>query len=208
MVRVQAPALSLEASGSLAGSLVFAKWKGRPYVRTLVTPANPKSGGQVGMRAMLKWLSQQWASITSGDQATWKTRADQSVISNFNAYVAYNQLRWRDFLAPSQVDPAATTDVTPTLGIQTATAGVRSITVTMPVTTAADGWGVALFRSTSTGFSTAFDNLIAVGAISGTNDVVFVDSPLAAGTYYYNFRSITKDGQLATEDGEVSATVS
>ncbi len=207
MVRVQAPALSLEASGSLGGAMVFSKWKGRPYVRSLVTPANPKSGGQVGMRSMLKWLSQEWSGISAANQATWLTRANQAVVSEFNSYVGYNQFRWRDFLAPTQHDPEASTDTAPVLGAQSALAGVRSITVTMPVTTANDGWGVLLFRSTSTAFATAFDNLVDVGAISGTSDVVFVDSPLAAGTYYYNFRYFTEDGQLGPEDGEVNATV-
>lgn len=207
MVRVKAPALSLEASGSLANALVFSKWKGRPYVRSLVTPANPKSGGQVGMRQMLKWLSQQWSGITAGPQATWETRANQQIISPFNAYVGYNMFRWRDFLAPSTQDPADVGDSAATIGTTTAVAGVRSITVTIPITTANDGWGVCVFRSLTTSFSTAFDNLIGIGLVNGTNDVVLVDSPLVPDTYYYNFREFTFDGQLGSEDGEINAVV-
>jgi len=207
MVRVQAPVLSLQASGSLAGALVYSKWKGRPYVRTLVTPANPKSGGQVGMRSMLKFLAQNWATVIAGSQATWETRADQKVISPFNAYVGFNQFRWRDFLAPSSLDPPATGDTPAVIGATGAVAGVRSITITAPITTANDGWGVALFRSITSSFTTAFDNMIGVGLIVGTADVVFVDSPLDPDTYYYNFREFTLDGQLAAEDGEINATV-
>lgn len=207
MVRVQAPALSLDASGSLGGAMVYSKWKGRPYVRALVTPANPKSGGQVGMRSMLKWLSQQWASLTAGEQATWLTRANQSVVSPFNSYVGYNQFRWRDFLAPSTADPAAAVDTPAVIGSPSAAAGVRSITVTCPITTDNAGWGVLLFRSTTTSFATAFDNLIGIGAVDSTNDIVFVDSPLAPDTYYYNLREFTNDGQLGAEDGEINATV-
>lgn len=207
MVKVQAPALSLEASGSLAGALVFSKWKGRAYVRSLVKPANPRSGGQVGVRAMFKFLSQDWTNVSAGNQATWETRAEQQVISAFNAYMGYNQFRWRDFLAPTQHDPEDTADTPPTLGTLAAVAGVRSITVTQPITTAADGWGIALFRALSTGFSSAFDNLIAVNPLDGTNDVVFVDSPLDPDTYYYVVRSITEDGQLSAESSEVNATV-
>ena len=81
MVKLQAPCLSLEASGSLAGALVFSKWKGRPYCRSLVTPANPRSGGQVGMRAMFKFLSQKWDAIAAGPKATWEDRADQLIAS-------------------------------------------------------------------------------------------------------------------------------
>lgn len=207
MVRVQAPALSLEASGSLGGALVFSRWKGRPYVRALVKPANPKSGGQVGMRAMLKFLSQNWTNVSAGNQATWETRADQKVISPFNAFVGYNQFRWRDFLAPTQHDPEDTADTAPVLGTLAAAAGVRSITITQPVTTANDGWGIALFRGLTTGFNSAFDNLIAIQPVDGTNDVVFVDSPLDPDQYFYVARSITEDGQLSAEGNEANATV-
>lgn len=207
MVRVQAPALSLAASGSLGGALVYATWKGRPYVRTLVIPANPRSGGQVGMRAMLKFLSQDWANVSAANQATWETRADQGTVSEFNAYIGYNQFRWRDFLAPTQHDPEDTADTPATLGALTAVAGVRSITVTQAVTTAADGWGILFFRSPTGTFDTAFDNLKSIRPVDGTNDVIFVDSPLAAGTYYYDSRECTEDGQLSAETGEVNETV-
>ncbi len=207
MVRVQAPALSLEASGSIAGALVFSKWKGRAYVRSLVTPANPKSGGQVGMRSMLKFLSQDWANLTAGNQPTWETRADQAVVSPFNSFIGFNQFRWRDFLAPTQHDPPASSDTPATLGALTAVAGVRSITVTQAVTTAADGWGILFFRSPTGTFSTAFDNLKSAKPISGTDDVIFVDSPLAAGDYYYDTRTFTEDGQMSAETGEETDTV-
>lgn len=207
MVKLQAPCLSLEASGSLAGALVFSKWKGRPYCRTLVTPANPKSGGQVGMRSMFKFLSQKWAAISAANQATWETRADQLIASEFNAYMSYNQFRWRDFLAPSQMDPAETADTAPVEGTLAAVAGVRSITVTQPITTANEGWGIAFFRGLVTAFDSAFDNLVGVIAVDGTNDVVLVDSPLEPDEYFYNIRSITEDGQLGSQSAEVDAIV-
>ena len=207
MVKVQAPCLSLEASGSIAGALVFSKWKGRPYCRSLVKPSNPRSGGQVGMRAMFRWLSQQWAALGAVDKATWEARADQKVISPFNAYVSLGQYRFADFLAPSTADPPGVA-MTPSVdGAGAATAGVRSITVEQAITTANDGWGVAFFRALAPGFTTAYDNLIGCGLIAGVADVVWVDSPLEPDTYYYNMRSFTEDGQLGAEIGEVNAIV-
>lgn len=208
MVRVNGPALSLEASGSIAGAMTFSSWKGRSYVRERVIPANPRSGGQVGVRQMLKFLAQDWSNIGATPQASWETKADQKVISEFNAYIGYNMFRWRDFLAPTDTDPEADTDVDPVEGTLAAVAGVRSITVTQPITTANDGWGVIFFRSPTTSFSTSFDKAKATKKISGTDDVNFVDSPLDAGTYYYMIRSFTLDGQIGTESLEVDATVS
>jgi len=207
MVKLAAPVLSLEASGKLGGALVFSKWKGRPYARTLVTPSNPKSGGQVGMRAMFKFLAQEWAGISAPNQATWEDRADQLVVSTFNAYMSRGQFRWRDFTAPAQHDPPAEADTPATVGAFSVAAGVRSITCTQAITTAADGWGIAFFRSPTGTFATSYDNLIGVKPISGTDDVVFVDSPHDPGTYYYDTREFTEDGQLSAETGEENDTV-
>ncbi len=207
MVKVAGPAMSLEASGSLAGVMVFAKWKGRPYVRSLVRPSNPKSGGQVGVRSMFKFISQNWSAIGSTPQASWEDRADQKVISPFNAFMGYNQGRWRDFKAPSQADPAVETGTDADLDTITAVAGVRSVTLTIPILAAHDGWGIAVFRSTSTGFTPAFDNLIGIGLINDTDDVVVIDTPLEPDTYYYNFRTFTTTGKLYSAVGEESAVV-
>ena len=50
MARVTAPLFSLAASQSIGKTIVFSQWKGRFYVRLLVTPYNPKSAYQVGIR--------------------------------------------------------------------------------------------------------------------------------------------------------------
>ena len=53
MSKVTGPLGSLDASGSIANTLVFSKWKGRNYVRLLVTPKNPMSDGQAEARTKL-----------------------------------------------------------------------------------------------------------------------------------------------------------
>lgn len=207
MVKLAGPCMSLGASGKLGGALVFSGWKGRPYARTLVTPANPKSVGQVSVRAMMKWLSQQWKNIGAGPQATWEDRAKVSNVSPFNAYCGYNLFRWRNFLAPTDSFPEATDDTAPVEGVLAAVASERTITVTQPVTTANDGWGIAFFRGLVTGFDSGYDNLKHIGLVDGTDDVVFIDTPLAPDEYFYVIRSITKDGQLGDQSSEVDATV-
>ena len=207
MVKVNAPAKCLDASGSLAGAMVFSKWKGRNYVRSLVRPANPQSGGQVGVRSMFRFLAQQWASISPADQATWEPRAANASISPFNAYVSYCQYRWRNFLAPTQAYPEVETTFSGTMGVLSATAGTRSITVQHLVTAAGNGWGLLFFRGTTTGFDSAFSNARRVLPFSGTDPIIFVDSPLDPGTYYYLTRTITDDGKLGAESAEVTATV-
>lgn len=207
MVKVSGPAFSLDASGTLGSTLVYSKWKGRNYIRSHVVPSNPKSGGQVGMRSMFSFLAKAWTTLSAGEQATWETRAAQLVASEFNAFMSYNQFRWRNFTAPSKDDPAAAVDTAAVLGALSLTLGVRSITVTQAVTTANDGWGILIFRSPTTTFDTTYDNLIAIGTVSGTDDVVYVDSPLDPGDYFYDTREFTEDGQMSAETGEETETV-
>jgi hypothetical protein len=67
--------MSQDASGSLGKSIVFAKWKGRNYVRQLVTPSNPRTVPQRGRRAIIKFLAQAWKALTSAMQASYLTLA-------------------------------------------------------------------------------------------------------------------------------------
>lgn len=54
MAKVSGPLMSMEASGAFGGALVFGKWKGRPTVRQLVTPANPQSADQQTARNIVR----------------------------------------------------------------------------------------------------------------------------------------------------------
>ena len=207
MVKLSAPCMSIDASGKLANAIVFSKWKGRNYARALVTPSNPQSAGQTGMRRMLKFLSQEWNGLAAGAKSSWDDRADASVISQFNAYVGYNLKRWRNFTSPAQDDPAAESGTVAVLANEAATAGTRQITIDADVTTLNDNWGIMIFRSTSTGFSTAWTNLVQAIPAASVASFAWIDTPLAAGTYYYNFRAFTDDGVIGAETGEVDDTV-
>ena len=207
MVKVNAPALSLDASGSIAGSMVFSKWKGRNYVRQLVIPANPRSGGQVGIRAMFKFLAQIWNGLTDGNKATWEDRADDLTASPFNAFMSYNQKRWRDFNCPSKEDPATEAGTAPSACTGVATPDVRSITLAITHGANIADWGVAIFRDLTTGFNLAFSNCIAVIAVDGAGDAEYVDSPLDPDTYYYNYVAFMATGLEGADGTECNGTV-
>lgn len=57
MAKVSGPLMSMSASGGFAGTLVFAGWKGRPYVRQLVVPSNPHSQPQEDSRNAARVLA-------------------------------------------------------------------------------------------------------------------------------------------------------
>ena len=91
MAAVKGPLMSIDASGSIAKTITFSKWKGRNYVRKLVIPANPKSGLQVGMRSVFKFITQDFTNLSAARVASWKAIADLTAITPLNAQVAADQ---------------------------------------------------------------------------------------------------------------------
>jgi len=57
MAKVSAPFLSLDASGTVAGTLTASKWKGRNYMRLRIIPANPNTADQQAVRSILGTLA-------------------------------------------------------------------------------------------------------------------------------------------------------
>lgn len=59
-----------DARGKLGGQ-VFSKNRGGAYIRTKVTPSNPRSSFQQAVRALLSSFSQAWSALTSAQRAAW-----------------------------------------------------------------------------------------------------------------------------------------
>lgn len=208
MVKVFAPMLSLDATGTIGDAITFSKWKGRHYVRERIIPANPRSGLQTGFRAMFKFLAEEWSAIAGGHQSSYNTLADSMAISPFNAYVRANQRRWRNYKPPAN-NLVASEDGTLMIwdgGAPAAVGGPSNVTLTMTPNTVNTNWGVAIFRSTSTGFTPGLSNCIHVLHVKDAEAHTFVDSPLAADTYYYDTRMFTIDGRWGALDGEINGT--
>jgi len=207
MAIVKGPAMSLDASGSLAGAIVFSKWKGRNYVRQLVTPANPRSGAQTGFRASMKWLAQSWSGLSDAEKATWEDRAADMIVSEFNAFTSYDQKRWRNFLTPSKEDPAAEASTPATAPTGAAVAGVRMATITLTDSGTAPDWGYLLFRSISTGFTPAISNAIRFIDWDSGGATEIIDTPLEPDTYYYRSLGFNDDGVKGALDIEFNVVI-
>lgn len=207
MAQVVGGLFGLGATGTLAKTLTYSTWKGRPYVRRRVIPANPKSANQLSVRAVMQWLTQQWASVPASEQSDWIDKAAETNIAPFNSYVGENLFNWRSFLAPSQFYPITRTGTLQTTPTLAAAGGLRLATVSTDMTTVNAGWGILIFRSTSTGFTPGFGNLVHVNLGNTLTQQDWVDTPLDAGTYYYNGIAFTTDGNKGSAIGEQSAVV-
>lgn len=84
--------MSLDASGTIANTLVFSKWKAKNYVRLRVDPYNPKAAYQTGVRTSMTWAVHYWSRgsyITAAQKTWWGTYAEPEGISGFNRYVRF-----------------------------------------------------------------------------------------------------------------------
>lgn len=205
MVKLNGPLFSMDARGKLGDALVYSSWKGRAYARALVTPSNPRSGPQTGMRSMLKFLSQQWTNLDTAEQADWLIRAQATVISPFNAYVSFNMLRWRSYLNPSKLTPAAETGTAPDAPTTTPTGGIRQIGLSIADGANPPDWAYVIHRSTTTSFTPAFSNVIAVIEWDSGGTTLYVDTPLVPDTYYYRVYGTLDTGLKGALEAEVNA---
>lgn len=205
MARLTGPLHSDDARGSIKGGVTYSGWRGRAYARATVTPRNPKSAKQLGVRGMMSFLAASWAAIKVASAASWQGLADAGIFSTYNAYVQHNLNRWQNFLAPTASYPAAGSSTPNTVTTQTPTGGAGQVNISLEWSTNADDWGVAILRDTSAITTPDWTKVIDVVAPTSAGKLTYVDSPLTAGTYYYRTVILNKDGVMGTVHADSDA---
>jgi len=203
MVKLRGPMFSLGASGTLADAVTFSINKGRPYARERVIPSNPKSGAQVGRRAMFTFLSQAWDALLAGDKASWQNLADELVSAPYNAYMKTNMEAWHNFLTPA-CQSARGEVLTPSDRALTAAAWEENrIKLSTTATTANDQWGIVYFAKLAGAVTPAVGNAINVelDADIAARDTFW--TPPNLGRWYFNSIAFSLDGQQAAAGGAV-----
>lgn len=79
---------------AIGQNVVFSSWKGRPYMRSWVKPANPKTNKQKAHRAVMTELVKRYQSLMADAdvKAEWNVEALPYVISGFNIFVKWGRL--------------------------------------------------------------------------------------------------------------------
>ena len=90
MAKTTAPLLSLGAGGSIAKTVVFSKWRGIPYVRQHVTPANPNTTGQQDTRNVFRTMTEMWKLMPTLGVNPWDAFATGRAFLGRNAYIGQN----------------------------------------------------------------------------------------------------------------------
>lgn len=112
---------------ALEDNVVFSMWKGRPYFRTHVMPAQPRTPPQMAERAQMRIaIAQYRADVnTAPEKAAWDRIALPRLISGFNQYISQNRLS--DIASPATatlIGGTVSITITYTLGIGAADARV------------------------------------------------------------------------------------
>lgn len=203
MVKVYGPMMSMGASGTLAKTITFSTWKGRPYVRERVIPANPKSVGQVGRRIMFAFLAQQWASLPNAEQMAFKDQAESLNVSKFNAYVQFNMRRWNDFDGVSQQYPATETGTIGVAGTPSCTWEGNQIHYQSVDFAFNDNWGIVLHGHKDTGFDAGINNSRAVVQHNTAAPVHIYWTPEKVETLYCRISCFTTDGVMGPAEAQI-----
>lgn len=90
MARVGGPLLSLSASGTIGKALVYAQWKGLPYARSHVTPANPNSTAQQETRGAFKYISDQYKLSPAIFREPWEAAVSGRALTAQNLVIQQN----------------------------------------------------------------------------------------------------------------------
>lgn len=93
--KVTGPLLSLDASGSVASTMVFSRWKGINYVRQRVIPTYSNTFKQNAIRSLITDATQAWKSgdtvgtvvINSTYKAAFDAAAAGLAMSGFNLFI-------------------------------------------------------------------------------------------------------------------------
>jgi len=147
---------------AIGDNVVFSQWKGRPFFRSYVIPANPNTLKQKAVRLNLLDLVKRWQSLASDSDvvAAWDESALPYLISGYNLFLKWGRLSKVSVNLSSGEGPLNVT-ITYTCGIPLARA--------------------ALYQLKDTTWSIVKD----AGTLEAGKDKTVEITGLTAGTYYW-----------------------
>lgn len=143
MAKTIAPLLSFGAAGQIARTGVYSSWKGIPYVRRYVVPANPRTTKQMVTRNVFRTMQRIWLLAPALLKAPFLANAQGRPYTANNKFTSTN-VKGIDTDAPPadlsffQGSPGARGGLPPTGLVLTPAAG--QITAAVAVPDAPTGW--------------------------------------------------------------------
>ena len=107
MARVRGPLYSISARGQIAQAMVFASWKGIPWVRQQFIPQNPKTADQQAVRLIFTQGVSRWHTLSDDQKTAWQAGIDRKgyTMSGFNFFMSEYIKSMRAGETPSDDSP-------------------------------------------------------------------------------------------------------
>lgn len=208
MAGVRGPLFGFDASGAIANTLVWSKWKGRPYVRQLVIPSNPDTIFQRGVRAVFGFCARNFAALSDPNKALWQDVADTRQITALNAMISDAQNQRATGGGPRQnpTTAAGAAIAAPTINSDIEGEGRWSVTFTLPAT--AIGYATHVYRQVADTAPVSSELVGVVYTVTSAGQYTFEETNVPAGTWHYKLRVGNTTGVLGTAsaDGTVVVT--
>jgi len=72
MAKVRSPLHSIGLRGRMADGVVFGEWRGIPWMRTFVMPAQPRTQRREQIWKIIPRVTRSWANLTAAERAGWE----------------------------------------------------------------------------------------------------------------------------------------
>lgn len=205
MAKVTGPLMSMDASGTVAGSITFGKWKGRNYVRQRVIPSNPQTAAQTGVRSSLAGAAALWKSDTATLKGNFETLASQRNISAFNAFTGFTQQQYsKGFGIANNPSPTNAAPTNPPTSINVDADG-KYLTIEWTDSSDSGVWANNVYLKMGSAPTAIWPNLI--GVIQQGIEKLTI-GPLPAGSYTVNLASVSEEGGVSPLGTPATETIS
>lgn len=134
------PLFSLQASGTIAKTLTYSRWRGIKYARQRVVPANPNTTPQQNIRNVFKNLNYLWLYAPSIVVASNLAASMGQPYTDRNLFIKRNAKNLYDDDSYDNFQPYASTGGAPANPAPTITPTSSSLTVDWTAPTAPTGW--------------------------------------------------------------------
>lgn len=201
MAKVTAPLLSFGASGTIGDTQTYSTWRGVPYARRKVVPANPRSPDQTKTRTSFAWLCGLWKLAPPKAQEPWEAFAAGRQFTGRNALISKNNsaLRTAADISDLIMSPGARGGLSVPAATAVGAAGTATINVTAP--DLPTGWAIIeavgwLVQQQNPQTDANFDTMV---ASDNATPFELDFAGVAAGTYVWGvwFKFTKPDGTYA-----------
>lgn len=185
MPKVTAPLLSFAASGQIAKTQVYSRWRGIEYVRRYAVPNNPQSTRQTEVRDVFRFLNAYWLHAGSIAIAPWDAFAVGKPLLGRNVLMKSNM---RPLTFPSLAADLADMIFSPGAG-----GGLPPTSITPTPAATSVSYAVAVPASLPVGWTIAAAQGVMIADVAPNTvfDGLLVEVEDTTSTYALNFTGLT-----------------